>query len=358
MINLDSQKDIEKFDKGKIAASIRLLPDQIEQAWEEIGEQKIPKKFAQVENVVICGMGGSALGGRIVDSLVSDRIRIPIEIFTEYDIPSYVGPNTLVIATSYSGNTEETLSAVRAAVNKKAKVFGITTGGKLGEFLQKENLASYMYEAKANPSGQPRMGLGYSITATLSVLVRCGFIYFSEDDLYTLVTTSRNFIKEFDVDIDENKNLAKRLTRKLKNKIPVLISSEHLFGVAHTFKNQLNENSKVFSLVLDIPELNHHLLEGLKFPAKARGILHFLFYKSQAYRKEVRVRYDLTADVVEKNGYEYSIFPPRSKAKISQVFESLIFGSFVSFYLAVLYGVDPSKIPWVDYFKEKLSKVV
>ena len=356
MINLDSQTEIEKFDKGKILASIRLLPDQIEQACEEINELDVPKECGKVENVVICGMGGSALGGRIVDSLMADRVRVPIEVFTEYDIPNYVGRNTLVIATSYSGNTEETLNAAKEAVNKQAKIFGITTGGKLGKFLKKEKIPSYIYEARANPSNQPRMGLGYSIGATIGVLEKCNFIHFSEADLYNLASVSRAFTKEFDSDVSESKNLAKLIAKKLHNKIPILVSSEHLFGVAHAFKNQLNENSKTVSVVFDIPELNHHLIEGLKYPAKARELLYFIFYKSKLYRKEVNKRHNITADVVEKNGYDYSFFQPRSDTKITQIFESLTFGSFVSFYLAAIYEVDPSQIPWVDYFKEKLSK--
>ncbi len=356
MINLNSQKEIEEFDKGKILASIKMLPDQIKQTWEEIKELKIPKSYKNVDNVIICGMGGSALGGRIVDSLMVDRIRVPIELFTEYDVPNYVDKNTLVIVSSYSGNTEETLSAAHEAINKGAKLFGITTGGKLAEFFKKNNLPSYVYEAKTNPSNQPRMGLGYSIGATLSILAKCGYIHLSDDDIYELIITSRTFAKEFDVDVPENKNLTKLMAKKLKNKIPVLVSSEHLFGVTHAFKNQLNENSKTFSILFDIPELNHHLLEGLKFPAKAREILHFLFFKSDLFRKEVGKRYDLTADVVERNGYQYSVYSPRSTSKITQIFEILILGSFISFYLAALHEVSPSEIPWVDYFKEKLAK--
>lgn len=356
MIDLDSQKEIEKFDKGKILASIRMLPDQIQQAWEEINSLAVPKACYLSKNIVICGMGGSALGGRIVDSLMVNRVRVPIEVFTEYDIPNYVGPDTLVIATSYSGNTEETLNAVHEALKKGAKIFGITTGGKLAELLKKEKISSYVYKPLVNPSGQPRMGLGYSIGATLAILAKCGFIHFSEDNLYDLATTARDFTKEFDVDNPLHKNLAKHEATILHNKIPVLVSSEHLFGVAHSLKNQLNESSKVFSVVFDIPELNHHLLEGLKFPAKARGLLYFLFYESSLYRKELIQRYKITKDVVGKCGYGYSVYEPSSKKKITQIFEALVFGSFVSFYLAVLYGVDPSKIPWVDYFKEKLAK--
>jgi glucose/mannose-6-phosphate isomerase len=116
MINLDNQAEIEKFDKGKILASIRLLPDQMEQAWEEVKKLEIPKACFLANNVVIAGMGGSALGGRIVDSLIADRARIPIEVFTQYDLPNYVNEKTLVIANSYSGNTEETVSMAKQAI--------------------------------------------------------------------------------------------------------------------------------------------------------------------------------------------------------------------------------------------------
>jgi glucose/mannose-6-phosphate isomerase len=356
MINLDSQKEIEEFDKGKILASIRMLPDQIEQAWEEIKNIDIPKPCYRAKNVVICGMGGSALGGRIVDSLTVDRVRTPVEIFTEYDIPSYTNPETLVILNSYSGNTEETLSAAHQALSAKANILGITTGGKLAKFLDKEDLPAYIYEPKANPSAQPRMGLGYSISATMSLLAKCGFIQMTHDDVYSLVVLIRNFIKEFEVDIRLHDNIAKKTAQKLKNKLPVIISARHLKGVSHAFKNQLNENSKVTSFMFDLPELNHHLLEGLRFPAKARETLHFFFFDSDLYSDKINRRVKLTKEVIEKNGYHYGSYPLRSDKKLSQIFEVLCFGSFVSFYLAIIYGVDPSKIPWVDYFKERLSK--
>lgn len=355
MINLDSQTEIEKFDTGKILASIRMLPDQIEQAWEEIKNIDIPRKCPMANNVVICGMGGSALGGRIIDSLLEDRVRLPIEINTAYNIPNYVNKNSLVILTSYSGNTEETLSAAHMAVAKNANIFGITTGGKLARFLKKENLPEYVYDPKANPSGQPRMGLGYSIASTMAILAKCGFVHLTNDDVYELVVVMRKFIKEVDVDVSTHENLAKSLSQKIKNKIPILITSSHLLGVAHAFKNQLNENSKTFSMLFDLPELNHHLLEGLKFPVKSRELLHFLFIKSPIYSDRILKRFELTADVVEKNGYDFSKYNVRSKTKLSQIFEVLILGSFISFYLAVLNGADPSKIPWVDYFKKELE---
>jgi glucose/mannose-6-phosphate isomerase len=356
MTNLDSQKELEKLDTGKMLASIRMLPDQMEQAWEEIKKLDAPKVCSLAKNVVICGMGGSALGGRIVDSLLTDRVRIPIEIFNQYDIPKYVNKNSLVIVSSYSGNTEETISAAKQALKSGAKLFGIATGGNLADLLKKENQPRYIFEPRANPSGQPRMALGYSIAATLAILAQCGFFHLTEDEFYELVVDMRKFIKEYDSDIPTHTNLAKTFSKKLHKKVIILISAQHLVGITYAFKNQLNENSKSFSSSFELPELNHHLLEGLRFPVKARGLFHFLIFDSNLYSKKIRARVKLTANVIEKNGHEYSIFAPFSKTKLSQIFEILTFGSFTSFYLAVLYGINPSEIPWIDYFKKELAK--
>jgi len=220
MINLDAEKEIKNFDKGRVLQSIRQLPAQVEQAWTEVKELDIPQACRVVNNVVVCGMGGSALGGRIVDSLVADRVRVPMEIISNYDVPNYVGPESLVIVTSYSGNTEETMAAAQRALVKRAKIFGITTGGKLAEFLKKEKIPAYIYKPKENPSNQPRLGLGYSVAATMTLLARCGFFTLAEEDMRLAIKALQQFSQEFDSQTAVNNNLAKRMALKLKNKIP------------------------------------------------------------------------------------------------------------------------------------------
>ncbi len=356
LTNLDNQEALEKIDTGKIVASIRLLPDQMEQAWEEVKEIELSSECLHAKNVVVCGMGGSALGGRIIDSLLLDRVRVPIEVFTTYDVPNYVGKDSFVFVSSYSGNTEEALSAAHQAVRRKAQVFGSTTGGRLGKYLKSEKVPSYIFDPKANPSKQPRMGLGYSIASTLGILSRCGFFHLADDEFYRLVVNARSFVKENDLDSSIDRNISKNIARKLADRAVILIASDHLVGVVHAFKNQLNESSKTFSALFDLPELNHHLLEGLQFPRKAKGSFHFLMFESDLYNKRIRLRYGLTKDIIEKNHHEVSMFQPRSEAKLSQIIETLITGSFVSFYLAVLNGVNPTDIPFVDYLKEQLAK--
>lgn len=353
-------KNLNQIDPDKyklLLDSIRMYPNQIRQAWEEINSTDVPKECFLARKVVIAGMGGSALGGRIIDSLIVERSRVPIEVFTEYHIPSYVDNNTLVIVSSYSGNTEETIIDTHQAIKKNAKIFVITTDGNLAKLKESENLSGYIFDPKFNPSKQPRLSLGYSITSILAILSRCEFISISNSEIEDTVKFLNDYIKDIDIKSKENINVAKSLAKNLMGKIPVLIASEHLVGSAHAFKNQLNETAKTFSVIFDIPELNHHLMEGLKNPKNAKQILKFLFFESDKYLPHVKKRYPITQDVVSQNNCEYLIYKLRSEKKIIQAYELLILGSFVSFYLSYLYDCDPLTIPWVDYFKEKLRNI-
>jgi glucose/mannose-6-phosphate isomerase len=149
--------------------------------------------------------------------------------------------------------------------------------------------------------------------------------------------------------------VAKRLATLLLNKLIILVASEHLVGAAHAFKNQLNENSKTFSALFDLPELNHHLLEALANPKGAKPFLQFLFLNSSLYSPDIGKRYPVAMEVVEKNNVAANSFECFSQSKLEQIFELLTLGEYVSFYLAMLYGLDPTPIVWVDYFKKKLG---
>jgi glucose/mannose-6-phosphate isomerase len=335
-----------KENYQKVLDTINLYPQQIKQAWEEVDSLIIPEEYKSIKNIVFCGMGGSALGARVVDSLLINELNIPFEIFTEYQIPAYANENTLVIVSSYSGGTEETLHCATSALNKGCKIFGITTGGKLGELLKEKNLPSYIFNPKYNPSSQPRMALGYSISSILSLLKKLKLIEITNEKINTSIEFMRNVKNINDVEI---------YSQELYEKIPILIAAEHLKGISHAFKNQLNENAKTFTLLFDIPELNHHLMEGLANPKQAKNILHFLFFESDLYSEKIQKRFPLTKNVVEKNDISSSIYKLKGLTKLDQIFEILNLGSLISLELAKKYSVDIMSIPWVDYFKKQLS---
>lgn len=338
-----------------IAETIRSYPLQIRQAWDEINAIYIPDDYQNIKNLILCGMGGSALGARILDSLLVNRLRIPFQIFNEYSLPNYVDDETLVIASSYSGNTEETIEATYEAMSRGAKLFGITTGGKLKDILKERNTPSYVFNPVNNQSGQPRMAIGYSVGSIMAVLARLKVIILSNEEIDEAITSMNNALTEFHEGAPEETNIAKKFSKKLKGRVPIIIASEHLVGTIYTIKNQFNETAKTFSVIFDIPELNHHLMEGLKHPPKIRELFHFIFVQSNLYSEAVKKRYPLTYEVVEKNGFAFDVFSPVSTTKLSQVFETLAFGSFVVYFLTRNYNIDPIDIPWVDYFKKRLS---
>jgi len=355
MSDLDNLELLSDFDKNEVYPSLTLFAEQIKQAYREVKEIKIPKSFLNAKNIVIAGMGGSALGGRIIDSLIPQRVRVPIEVFTEFYIPNYVNSDSLVIVSSYSGNTQETIKDLYEAIKRGAKIFVVTAGGKLKTIATEEKIPGYFFEPKANPSGQPRLALGYSITAILAFLAECNYIHLTEEEIESVIAFTEEKIKEYGREESEDSNLAKKLAEEIKGKVPVFVASEHLIGSAHAFKNQLNETAKTFSVLFDIPELNHHLMEGLKNPTRLKELLKFIFIESKFYSPEVRKRYPLTLEVVEKNNYPTLSLEMIGKASLVQAFELVILSYFTAYYLAFLYGEDPSQIPWVSYFKEKIE---
>ena len=356
MNKLDNLEEIANLDKGKILESISALANQIKDSWKGMKVIQVPENYREVSNIFVSGMGGSALGGRIIQSLLVSSLSVPLEIITEYKLPASVNNKSLVILSSYSGNTEEILSAASDALSKNSLPFIIATGGKLSEFASKNNIPAFIFNPSENPSGQPRMSLGYSITAILAILNKLGYSNFEDKEVNGLIEFTEKLISQYGVRAPSDKNTAKLLADKVMGKIPVIISSSHLKGSAHAFKNQLNENSKTFSVSFDIPELNHHLMEGLKNPPRVQDSLIFILFQSELYSKELIKRYEVTVKVLEQNEVPYEIYKLQAKDKLKEVFEILVLGSYVSFYLSILYGTDPAAIPWVDYFKNELAK--
>jgi len=348
---------MELSEKYKLTAdTIRAYPQQLRQSWDDIMRMYIPDDYKEIKNVVLCGMGGSALGARIVDSLLVNRLRVPFEIFNEYHIPNYVNDETLVIVSSYSGNTEETLDCLHESLTKGAKIFGITAGGRLAEILSDRKIPSYIFEPVNNPSKQPRMSIGYAIGTVLAILTKLNVVHFSPEEVDKAISSMNNTLTEVNENVPETRNIAKLFAKKLNMKFPILVASEHLIGTAHTIKNQLNESAKTFCVLFDLPELNHHLMEGLSYPESLKRNMHFIFIESNQYSEEVKKRYPITQKVLEKNNVDFSIYTPNTETKLEQVFETLAVGSTVVYLLTKAYGIDPLEIPWVDYFKEEMAK--
>lgn len=356
MQQLDDRDAIRKLDTVNVVGSIEQLGGQSRQAWDEVHARVFPESYKNATAIVFSGMGGSALGAYVVKSLFWDTLAVPFEIVNDYHLPPYTDEHTLVILSTYSGTTEETLSCAEEALAKHAKVTGLTTGSRLGEFFAKHSLPSYTFTPTYNPSNQPRLGSGYSVVGLLSLLDTLGYVSVNNADIEEVEKVLSLGISRFGVATKEAENPAKRLAKAWDQKIPVIVSARHLLQVGRVLRNQIHESAKCFAAYHDVPELNHHLMEGLTNPTTNKDVLRFLFLDSELYEDKIQKRMMITKDVVTKQGIVVESFAPTSQSRIAQAMECIQFGAYVNYYMAILSDLDPSKIPWVDYFKAELAK--
>lgn len=344
---LDDIKKIKVLDSQNMRGSLESLGKQIEQIWNQGKKIRIPADYKKVNKILILGMGGSgSLPGLILKSLFFNELKAPIEVVGDYHVPSYTDKNTLVIASSYSGTTEEPLNAVEEAKNIGAKILALTSGGKLADWAKKNHAPAIVFSTENNPSGQPRMGVGYMVFGLITLLAEAGQLAISDSIIDKIVVKAK-----------KKNNLAKNWAERIIGHSVWFVGAEHLSGNAHAAANQMNENGKRFASYFIIPELNHHLMEGMVHPKNNKNNLLFVFFESSLYDKRVQRRFLITKQILTKNKIKFVSYCCVSRTRFEQVAEVLVLSGYLSYYSALLEGIDPSPISYVDYFKVQLKKV-
>ncbi|MCA9375830.1 MAG: bifunctional phosphoglucose/phosphomannose isomerase [Candidatus Doudnabacteria bacterium] len=353
--DLDSLTPPLELDSQDMLTSIGMLPDQMKHAWESVSQISLPEDYRNVDRLVVFGMGGSALGTDILQHLYAKQLKVPVTIVNDYHVPGFVDERTLVLLSSYSGSTEEVVTAGKEVMGRGSKVLVIATGKDLASLAEEHSLPIYHIDPTYNPCGQPRIAVGYSVVGQLAFFSRLGLIPLTEQELTDTIAFLRDLIPTYGPETPESDNSAKQLARTLSTKVPVLSSSEHLQGIAHVMRNQLNENGKHMSALLPVPEMNHHAMEGLAHPGSVKD-LHFLLFPSSLYFERTQKRYEVIELILEKQGISFDRVDVPGATPLQQAFALLLIGGYVGFYLAMLNGIDPSPIPWVDLFKSELGK--
>ena len=297
----------------------------------------------KITNVLICGLGGSGIGGSIVADIVSGQILVPIGYSKDYSIPNYVDENTLVIGSSYSGNTEETLEALDECLKRKAEVAIITSGGKLISIAKKNNL-NHIVIPGGNP---PRAMFAYSFTQLFFILKH-----------YKIINSDfiNNFIKGINLLDKEKENIkqqAKDLAKKIFKKTPVIYVANGGEGVAIRFRQQLNENSKVLCWHHVVPEMNHNELLGWRTNTENLAVI-YLRNKSDYIRNQKRM--DINKEVISKYTDNISDIWSMGDSALENSLYLINFGDWVSWYLSELNNVDAIEIDVINFLKDKLSK--
>ncbi|MBI2616926.1 hypothetical protein HYW55_02250 [Candidatus Gottesmanbacteria bacterium] len=356
MDQLNDLKIYSIYDQGHSYDSIHFLPQQCQTAWNDIKKLDLPDTYRDATSIVFCGMGGSAYGAHIIKNLYHKSLKIPLDIVSDYHLPAHVNPNTLLIFASYSGNTQETISCAEEAFRLpfEPKIIGISSGGKLEELMKIYMKPFYSFSQDYNPSMQPRLGQGYMQIGQIALLSTLGYLSVDDQEIKKLIDNLLSLQKEYEKKVPVAENKGKQYAEMLSKKIVNIIGGEFLSGAIHAIRNPFHETGKHFANYYLVPELNHHLMEGLKFPQTNPQTLLFFVLNSGLYSKEIDVRMRLTKDVIKKQEIEIIEYTAKLDTPLSQVFEVIQLGSYITFYLAMLHGVDPAQIPWVDYFKNTL----
>jgi glucose/mannose-6-phosphate isomerase len=297
----------------------------------------------EIRNVVVCGMGGSGIGGKIVSQWVYEDLSIPFTLVNDYVLPYFVNEYTLVIASSYSGNTEETLSAVEDGLNKNAHVIAICSGGKL------ENLAKEKgFDAIIVPGGNPpRSALAFSLVQLVSI--------FEKLELVT-IRYSAQLAKSAQLIVANSEDIhtqAKAIAAFLKGKMPIIYATTLYEGVAVRARQQFNENSKVLCWHHVIPEMNHNELVGWT-GGNANFASLFLVNGDMFDRNAFRL--NISKEVMEEKGAKTVMVSAKGESRVEESMYFIHLIDWSSWYLSELYVVDPIAIPVIDYLKGELDK--
>ena len=351
-ITLDDPAVLARIDPDDMLGRVRELPRQMAQARRVAAAVELPARFGEVDAVVVLAMGGSAIGAELVVGIAGDRLRVPLIVHRDYDLPSWVGKRTLVIAASHSGETAETLAAVAAARRLGAPLAVITTGGRLGQSASVAGEPLFLYRAP----GQPRAAVGFGTGLVHELLARAGLLS-DPDPFGPAVEALESILERMGPAIDTDANPAKQLAWQLFGRIAVIYGGGLMAPVAHRWKTQINENAKAWASWEPMPEANHNAIEGSFNPrdlADAAG--------GRRGARSRRAAGDRRALSGRRRAARASApriaapCGPRARHRWPASMTALAFGDLVSVYLAILYQTDPTPVTLLSMLKERLAR--
>ena len=353
-MDLDDLNTMAQLDSGQMVARIRELPDQCRAAWNQAQSLNLPDSLGDVDNIVIVGMGGSAIGGALLQDLTAGQCPVPVTVVRGYSLPAFVGgARTLVIACSYSGNTEETLSCVRHAVERESQVLAITTGGRLAELAREgtPKLVRFSYQS------QPRAALGYSFVLLVGALHRLALIPDYSAQVTEAAAVMEAWQGEIQIRVPTSENAAKQLAQKVHGGLPVVYGAGFLTATANRWKTQFNENAKNWAAYETLPELNHNAVVGLGIPEVAREHILVVALRSALDSVRIAERWDVTAQLLDREGVSAEQVWGRGEGKLAQILSLIHFGDYVSYYTAMLNQVDPTPVETIAFLKDRLAQL-
>ena len=349
MHQLDDLKLINEIDKSGMWKRLIAFPNQCEKAKRFIDGLDVPFYSEGIENIVISGMGGSAAGGDILISYLRENLKIPAIVNRGYSLPLFVNEKTLTIVISYSGNTDETLSSLKYANEKGSKIITITSGGVIEEFCSRKGIPIIKIEG----GGQPRESIGYIFIPLLIMMEKMGFIEGQETDILETIELIKILSKGYSPESTEND--AKRLSLDMHGKIPLLYGIHGLTdSIAIRWKNQFNENSKIPAFYNVFPELNHNEIEGWDTNHELGHNFFVVILRSEDEAENISRQIEITKTILSDRVGGIREVWGKGNGRLARMFSLIYLGDFVSYYLAILNGIDPTPVKNIERLKKQL----
>lgn len=351
-MNLDDLSQYKQYDLQDMLSHITTLPEQLTQGWKDASAAIAGcSKFSGITRVLITGMGGSAIAGDLVAASVEAECSAPILVLRDYQLPAWVDEHTLVIASSHSGNTEETLSVARQVLAKNIPLVRITTGGKIAQLADPANSPCLVF----NHKGQPRSAVGFSFVYMMAVLYHQGLIANPGAAIEKAAAEMRLVQAKIQPEVPVNQNPAKRLAGQMVGRCVTMVGSGVLGTISRRWKGQINELAKVWTGYDVLPEACHNTIAGTEFPAEPIGANFVLFLDSNLDHPRNARRSELLRKHLMLQGFMTDRVWLESDTLLNLLWTSLIYGDYVAYYLAMCYEVDPTPIEAIQGFKKELG---
>ena len=353
-MNLDNLREISSLDKENMRELLASFPRQCEDAL-FIGERTdVTASYRKdYRNIVFTGLGGSAIGADTIKGYVENETRIPIFVNRNYTLPRFVNKDTLVFAVSYSGNTEETLSAYAEASKRGANMVVITSNGKLKDRAL-ENKNTLVVIPKGYP---PRCALGYSFIPALAILSKIGLIKNKKEE----IKKAASFLealkkKKLMPDVKGRANIAKQIAKTVYGRFAAIYASEAMGSVATRWRGEFAENSKTLSSSHVFPEMNHNEIVGWENPEKLLKDFVAIILKDKGDHERIRTRMAITASILKKARFRVLEVESHGKSLMERMLSLVYIGDFTSFYLSILNKIDPTPVERITFLKKQLAK--
>lgn len=352
MMNLDDSQTFVELDPQGMLAEIDGLPQQLWAAW-ELGKRQTLPQWTSLRQVVVAGMGGSAIGADLLAAYVDPLADVPVLVHRDYGLPAWVrGPETLVITSSHSGNTEETLSAFETAGTRNCTRLVITTGGRLANLAGEQKVPVWKFDH----AGQPRAAVGYSFGLLLAAFTALALVPDPEMELQGAVAAMRRQQEQLLAHIPAATNPAKRQAGQLMDRWVTVFGAGHLAPVARRWKGQISEVAKAWAQFEFLPEADHNTLAGIVNPETVLSRSVSIFLQSAQDHPRNRLRSELTRKVFMLEGLSTDFFNAPGETALEQMWAALHFGDYLAYYLAMAYGVDPTPVAAIESLKHEMRQ--